>query len=118
SCGRPARYRRIRRPTSRSVEAFSPFGAVRAPIGTQEQTMNTSRNILALTLGLAVAAAGSVVAAQSGYRPNDGQRLSGTYQLDQGKSDRPQQVANDVTRSLGSDERDRVAQNLMDRLES
>jgi hypothetical protein len=80
--------------------------------------MTTSRHVGAFTIGLAVVVAGCAVAAQSGYRPGNAQRLSGTYQLDRGKSDRPQQVANDVTRSLGSDLRDRVAQDLMDRLES
>jgi hypothetical protein len=95
--------------------------------------MHASRHLAALAVGLVMATAGwSPVAAQSdrdGYHLGDSNRLAGTYQLDRARSDNPQQVVNNLTRSLQVNQNDRggysrdggptpAFQNLMARLES
>jgi hypothetical protein len=75
---------------------------------------------MALVGGLAIALA-CWTPAGAQYRGNDAyrgaNRLTGTYQLDRSRSDRPQQVIDDVTRSLPRDDRARVSDDLMDRLD-
>jgi len=46
------------------------------------------------------------------------QRLTGTYQLDAGRSDDPRRTAEQASRAASSDQRQRTYQNLLSRLES
>ncbi|MEO8483178.1 MAG: hypothetical protein ABI634_13280 [Acidobacteriota bacterium] len=84
--------------------------------------MNTIRRTFFVIVGLALVTGSWSAAAQFGDNRNDqargNGRLSGTYQLDRGRSDKPQQIANRVTRSLDSGQRDRAYQDLMMRLDS
>jgi hypothetical protein len=88
----------------------------------EQAIMSARRQILALVAGLAIAAAAwTAASAQYGsYAPQSRNvsRLSGTYELDRVTSDDPQQVVNRVTRSLPPEERDRVSERLIRRLDS
>lgn len=53
---------------------------------------------------------------QAGY--NSDSRLTGTFRLDQSRSDNPSQVADRVTRSLSNNERQSVHDRMFERLES
>ena len=52
--------------------------------------------------------------AEAGYQ----QRLTGTYQLDAGRSDDPRRTAEQASRAAATDQRQRTYQNLLGRLES
>jgi hypothetical protein len=78
-----------------------------------------SEPLPALVTWLAISLLGSLpAAAQPGYRGTDPTRLSGTYQLDRSRSDDPRRAADDATRGLPPDVRDRAYQNLMARLDA
>ena len=83
--------------------------------------MGTSRHTLALP-AIATMLAASLVALQAqtgGYRQgNANARLSGTYQLDPTRSDNPQRIADQATRTMGAPQRDRAYQNLLARLDA
>jgi len=52
--------------------------------------------------------------AEAGFQ----QRLTGTYQLDAGRSDDPRRTAEQASRAAAADQRERTYQNLLSRLES
>ena len=83
--------------------------------------MHTPRYVLALAAAAAlVAASGATPAAQGQgrYYGAGGDRLSGTFQLDRSRSDDPQRVIDQATRSMDPGTRDRVTQNLTRRLDA
>jgi hypothetical protein len=84
-----------------------------------EDDMGTSRHTFALP-ALATMLAASLVAlhAQTGGYRQDNARLSGTYQLDPTRSDNPQRIADQATRTMGAPQRDRAYQNLLARLDA
>jgi len=83
--------------------------------------MGTSRHTFTLP-AIATMLAASLVALQAqtgGYRQgNANARLSGTYQLDPTRSDNPQRIADQATRTMGAPQRDRAYQNLLARLDA
>jgi hypothetical protein len=80
--------------------------------------MSTARHIFAVGLATALAVGtGAAVRAQGrDYPPQGPNRLSGTFELDRTRSDDPERIADQATRSLPPDQRDRVHQNLLNRL--
>ena len=80
--------------------------------------MSTARHILAVSLAttLAVGVGAAVRAQDRDYRSPGPDRLVGTFELDRGRSDDPQRIADQATRTLPPDVRDRVHQNLLNRL--
>jgi outer membrane lipoprotein SlyB len=84
--------------------------------------MTTSRRSLTVIGALAIAAAAWTTATaqpgRSGDRQREFNRLSGTYQLDRGRSDDPERAVERATRSLRQGDRDRVYRNLINRLDS
>jgi hypothetical protein len=83
--------------------------------------MTTTRRSLAVIGALVIASAAWTTAAAQPGRPGDRQRdinrLSGTYQLDRGRSDDPERAVDEVTRPIPPGERDRVYRNLINRLD-
>ena len=73
---------------------------------------------LAATLAIALPAATSLEAQSRGNAYGMARRLSGTYQLDRNRSDNAQQVAQRATSGLPAYQRDRVYQNVLNRLDA
>lgn len=80
--------------------------------------MRTARHIFTVSLATTlVVGTWATVRAQDRNDPSQGpDRLTGTFELDRGRSDDPQRIAEQATRSLAPDVRDRVYQNLLNRL--
>ena len=79
--------------------------------------MHMPRHVLALAAAAAlVAASGARPAAQGRYYGGGPDRLSGTFELDRTRSDDPQRVVDQATRSMDPEMRDRASQNLTRRL--
>src|SRR5437016_5579185 len=77
--------------------------------------MNKVKQALSLAIVLAIAGLNFNITAQRSYRSN---RLTGTYRLDTRKSDNVRDVVYRATRSLPRDDRDRISQGLIARLEA
>ncbi len=84
--------------------------------------MTTSRRSLTVIGALAIATAAWTTAdaqpGRFGNRQRAFNRLSGTYELDRGRSDDPERIVDQVTRSLPPEQRDRAYRNLINRLGS
>lgn len=81
--------------------------------------MRTPRHTftVGLAVALAVGAWGTAQAQGRDYPPPPGSMgLTGTFELDRARSDDPERIADQATRALASDVRDRVRQNLLNRL--
>ncbi len=93
-----------------------------ALIRKEQDIMTTSRRSLTVIGALAIVTTAWTAAIAQPGRLGDRQRavnrLSGTYQLDRGRSDDPERIVDRVTRSLPPDQRDRVFRSLINRLDS
>ena len=80
--------------------------------------MTRMKRVAVFTIGLMAAGAGLALA--QGQGRNQGYRylLTGTYQLESGRSDDPRRVADLASRDLPPDQRSRMFDSLMTRLES
>jgi hypothetical protein len=80
--------------------------------------MDTPRYVLALAAAAALVAASGAAPAAQGRYGGGVDRLSGTFELDRTRSDDPQRVVTQATRSMDPGTRDRVSQNLTRRLDA
>ena len=80
--------------------------------------MSKKQHIFAVATATLLAVASMPVSGQVGSYRGGVDRLSGSFELDRARSDNPQSVADEASRSLPPGQRDRVYQNLTARMEA